>query len=109
MAIGATLTKVSVRDAGEQFAGKQLYLECELKLWHDDAMPGEADLTQTVTGKYSAASGVSLVDRLTFTKDEIVAKCQVIIDKFIREKVLLDKTEVDSVVSTAASELNLGV
>lgn len=111
MVISVELVKVSVKEAGIQFHGKMLYLNCDLKLWGEGKTPGvdDPDLVVPVFGKYSYVEELSLIQRLILTKNDLVLKCQIIIDAFIRQQTMLARVEVDDVISTAYGELDLGV
>ena len=107
MALQIEVEKVSVVDAGLEFGGKLLNVTINLKCWAEgvDTEITDPVIDQNFTSQYSAIPGLTVVQRLTITYNDILAKMQVEINKYNREQLLLSNVLLDSVVTNLTAAL----
>ena len=107
MALQLDVEKVSVVDAGLEFGGKLLNVTINLKCWAEgvDTEITDPVIDQNFTSQYSEIPGLTIVQRLTITYNDILAKMQETIDRYKREQALLENVLLDSVVTNLTAAL----
>lgn len=107
MALQIEVSKVSVTDSGPVYSGARLSVVMNLKCWTegDNTETDPTVIDQNFTGEYSAASWLTVQQRIDKTVVEMQEKMQVVINAYKRELVLLSNTLLNTAVTTIQTNL----
>jgi len=100
VALQIEVSKVSVKDGGEKFAGKLLNVTMRLKCWSEgaDKETESPIIDQNFSEKYKEIPELTSAQQITITATAIKIKMQEAIDEYKREQILLAHPSLDAAV-----------